>query len=368
MKNLFKKSYSSVIIHIASWLVYAVSVYLANKLKFPNARFVDVIFFLIPFVISFYASLFCIKQYASKGWLWGVFSFLFVFVIIATPGYIYIYYFLPRNGVIVFTNKIFKDFLFGAVFGYIKIYGFALIYFLAKEAIRKEKQLRLLQEQNAKSEQEKIQKELENAILKQNELNIQSEKLQMEYAFLRAQINPHFLHNTLNVLFSQALNVSQELADNILKLSKIMRYSMESLEYGNGAVSIEKELDHLQTLLDVHKLRFGADQVIYFSIEGKESGQQLPPLSIITVVENAFKYGDLTDRQHPLLIKVVLKPTEIYFFCKNKKKNGGMQMPSTSIGITNLSKRLDAAFKDRYQLTVNNESDFYTFELKVLQN
>lgn len=231
--------------------------------------------------------------------------------------------------------------------------------------MKKEKQIYALEEEKLQLEKQKIQNELENAILKQQELTSQQEKLQYEYAFLRAQINPHFLHNTLNVLFSQALDVSQELADNILKLSSIMRYSLENLEQINGKVLVETELAQLRTLIDINTLRFGNTIAISYSIQGKLEEQYVPPLSLITIVENAFKYGDIKDPLNPLVIKVILKPNEVYFYCKNKKKENHVQFSSLNIGITNLSKRLDIAFKDRYVLNVKNEKDFYTFELTV---
>ena len=87
-------------------------------------------------------------------------------------------------------------------------------------------------------QEEKLLNELENSKLKQQELKSQKDKLLLEYAFLRSQVNPHFLHNTLNVLFSQALEHSEELADNISKLSRIMRYSLESVEYESDKVFV----------------------------------------------------------------------------------------------------------------------------------
>ena len=182
---------------------------------------------------------------------------------------------------------------------------------------------------------------------------------------MRAQINPHFLHNTLNVLFSQALDYSQDLADNILKLSRIMRYSLESLEYESGKVSIQKELEHLQTLLEINTMRFGDSKTIEYSVEGQITGQMLPPLSIMTIVENAFKYGDLKDPSNPMQIKIVLKPNEIYFYCRNKKKKNNILLSSTNIGIANLSKRLDVTFKGMYEMKASDELEFYTLELIV---
>ena len=277
----------------------------------------------------------------------------------------YIYVLLPLLGVTLYSTTEVNYFFQEATLGYVKYFAFAMLYFYIQQYFKKEKQIYLLQEEKLHLEKQKIQNELENAILKQQELKSQQEKLQYEYAFLRAQINPHFLHNTLNVLFSQALDVSQELADNVLKLSSIMRYSLENLEHVNGKVSVQKELEQLQTLIEINNLRFGNTKTIMYKVEGEISGQTVPPLSLITIVENAFKYGDLKDIKNPLEIKVILSPGEIYFYCKNKKRKNRVQFSSLNIGITNLSKRLDISFKDKYTMKAEDEIDFYIFELTI---
>jgi LytS/YehU family sensor histidine kinase len=273
---------------------------------------------------------------------------------------------MPSAGIKLYTTTDINYFFEEAIFGYIKYFAFAALYFYIRQYIKKEKQIYLLEEEKLQLEKQKIQNELENAILKEQELKSQQEKLQYEYAFLRAQINPHFLHNTLNVLFSQALNVSQDLADNILKLSSIMRYSLENLEQVNGKVPVVKELEQLRTLIEINNLRFGNTRTVLYEVEGELGNQTVPPLSLITVVENAFKYGDLKDPLNPLQIKIVLKPDEVYFSCKNKKKVNYVQFSSLNIGITNLSKRLDVDFKEKYIMNAKNENDFYIFELTVI--
>lgn len=374
MSVLYKKKSkaATIALHTSVWLIYTVVVYLITLISSPKASFTGMLLFMLPFCVTFYLVVFCLGLYKKLPLLWSVLSFFMVFAFMASIAYLYIYFFLPRAGVKVFSTTDFKTFLQEALTGYIRYFSYAAIYFYAKENIVKERQLRIEREEKSAIEKEKVEKELENAILKQHEirdqkekLQLEKEKLQLEYAFLRTQINPHFLHNTLNVLFSKALTLSPELADNILKLSLIMRYSLESLEYDSGKVSIQKELENLQTLLDIHAMRFGDSKIIRYSIEGEADGQMLPPLSLITVVENAFKYGDLKDPQHPLEIRIVLKPREIYFYCLNKKKKNYIPMSSMNIGMTNLSKRLDSSFKGKYKMKATDAQDFYKFELNI---
>jgi len=112
-------------------------------------------------------------------------------------------------------------------------------------------------------------------------------------------------------------------------------------------------------------MRFDDSKVVDHSVEGEVGGQMLPPLSMITVVENAFKYGDLKDPQHPLLIRVVLHPSQVYFYCRNKKRKNHLALSSHNIGITNLRKRLDVAFEGKYKLQADEDDEFYSFELTV---
>lgn len=356
--NVLIAKNKQLLIHAAAWSFYAVFLFVTNKLTKPELTISNVVFYLLPFCITFYISLYCLNVYKEKGIWWSVASFLLVFFIMAILGYSYIYLLLPRFGVVVYSTLEIKAFLQDALQGYIRYFSFALLYFYFRKSIRKEVALRLLQ-------QEKSQQELENSILKQQELKAQKEKLQFEYAFLRSQINPHFLHNTLNTLFSEALNYSPELAENILKLSSIMRYSMESLEFESGKVSVQKELEHLQTLIDINILRFGKSKSIVYIVNGEVNGQMVPPLSFITIVENAFKYGDLKDTANPLTIQVNLKNHCVHFYCRNKIKRSGLQFSSSNIGISNLRKRLDVSFQGKYDMNVGNENDLYIFELNI---
>lgn len=351
--------------HLFVWLIYCLFLFTVNTFTEPNITFTKIAFSILPFCIAFYIIIYCLGLYKTKGIKWGIATFFIIFIVMGSLGYCYWYFLMPRLGVKLYKTTNINYFFQEAILGYVKYFAFAALYFYIRQYLKKEKRIHILEEEKLQLEKQKIQNELENAILKQQELKSQQEKLQYEYAFLRAQINPHFLHNTLNVLFSQALNVSQDLADNILKLSGIMRYSLENLEHINGKVIVEKELEQLRTLIEINSLRFGNTIAVLYSIEGKFDKQYVPPLSLITIVENAFKYGDIKDPLNPLLIKVILKPNEVYFYCKNKKKENHVQFSSLNIGITNLSKRLDIAFKDRYVMNAKNERDFYIFELTV---
>ncbi len=350
--------YFNVLVHISAWIVYISFIYIANYVANPNLKFITTVFYLLPFCVTFYVSCYFLNLYKKRKVLWSIASFFIVFIVMAFIGYCYIYLLLPLFGMKMHTSNKIGDFLKDAALQYFQAAAYATLYYHINESFKKERELRKLQE-------EKLRNELENSILKQKELKSQKDKLLLEYAFLRSQVNPHFLHNTLNVLFSQALEHSEELAENISKLSRIMRYSLESVEYDSDKVFVQKELDNLHLLIEINNIRFAYSKVIDYSIDGEVTDQMLPPLSIITVVENAFKYGDLKDARYPLSIKVVLKPGQVYFYCRNKIKKNNLELSSHNIGMTNLCKRLDVAFKGKYSMNARDDKDFYTFELTV---
>ena len=206
------------------------------------------------------------------------------------------------------------------------------------------------------------QKRIQELELNNRQLEIQ--QLHTEYNFLKAQVNPHFLYNTLNTLFSHAQYYSEELADNILKLSEIMRYSIEGLDKDNGMVNLKQEVHHLQNLIDIHQLRFSNELQIDFAVTGPVGDFTIPPLVFITFVENALKYGELKNSSHPLTIRLDAYQDRIRFYCRNKKKKKVFEK-SSGIGIQNVLKRLDVSYKGKYEVETNNEEEFYALELTL---
>jgi sensor histidine kinase YesM len=352
------KKYFFVMVHFSAWVVYGSFIYIVNRMVNPNLTIFKTFLYLLPLCFTFYVSLYFLNLSKTKKVLWSIASFFIVFLVLGFIGYCYIFFILPLFGTKINSSYKMGDFLKEVILNYVQYASYATLYFHVKESFKKERELSKLRE-------EKLRNELENAILKQQELKSQKDKLMLEYAFLRSQVNPHFLHNTLNVLFSQALEHSQDLADNISKLSRIMRYSLESVEYDSDKVFVQKELDNLNLLIEINNIRFAYSKVIEYVVDGEVTNQMLPPLSMITVVENAFKYGDLKDANNPLRIRVQLKPGQVYFYCKNKVRKNNLEISSHNIGMANLCKRLDVAFKGKYSMNACDDKDFYTFELTV---
>ena len=200
--------------------------------------------------------------------------------------------------------------------------------------------------------------------LESEKLQDEFEKIRLQNMFLRSQINPHFLHNTLNFLYAKSLPLSPELSEGILTLSNVMRYSLQQEEDSKGMVYLDKEIEHLENVIAIHQMRFSNNLNIDFSVEGDTSGVKLIPLVFITLVENGFKHGQLGDSDSPLKIRLVVEEATIFFQISNRKKTGPREI-SHGIGIDNIRKRLEYVYKTDYTFEIRDGGEFYRADLRL---
>jgi two-component system LytT family sensor kinase len=197
---------------------------------------------------------------------------------------------------------------------------------------------------------ERIQRDLEN------------QRLSAELSFLKSQINPHFLFNSLNSIYSLAYQRSETTPDAILKLSEIMRYML--YECNDNEVSLEKELQYLQNYIDLQKIRFGTKAFIDFKINGKVDGQQIVPLLLIAFIENAFKHGVANDEASPIRMLIEIDENKLYFYIQNKKHSNNRDSLG-GIGLINVKRRLDLLYPNSYKLDIVDDDKSYTCELSL---
>jgi two-component system, LytTR family, sensor kinase len=185
---------------------------------------------------------------------------------------------------------------------------------------------------------------------------IANEKLKAELSFLKAQINPHFLFNTLNNIYALASDQSEHTAAAVMKLSSIMRYVLT--EARNDLVPLEKEIQFTSHYIELQKMRLTDKTVIEFSIRGEPLGRQIAPLLLLPFVENAFKYGISTRERSPITILLEIKDNSLYFsICNHKHLNTTLRASdNTGIGISNTKRRLDLFYEDRYSLDIQDQS------------
>ena len=198
---------------------------------------------------------------------------------------------------------------------------------------------------------ERVQRDLEN------------QRLTAELAFLKSQINPHFLFNSLNSIYSLAYQKSDTTPEAILKLSEIMRYML--YESNDNKVDLTKELQYLQNYIDLQKIRFGNKAFVDFKITGDVGNQKIVPLLLIAFIENAFKHGVANDPSSPICLRINLDGTHLHFFMENKKHMMNRDTEG-GIGLNNVKRRLDLLYSGNYSLTIRDEANTYTCELSLV--
>lgn len=193
------------------------------------------------------------------------------------------------------------------------------------------------------------------------------EKLKTELAFLRTQINPHFLFNCLNNLYSLALQEKiQETAEGISKLSMLMRYTLH--DSSGDRVPLKKEMDYIEDYLTLQHLRIADEDDIYikFDVQGEVAQQEVAPMLFIPFIENAFKHG--LSLKSKTLIKILLKIQEgqLLFEVYNTINHTSKSIEAASgLGLVNVKRRLELLYPQQHQLDIEKTTDKYHVALKI---
>ncbi len=192
---------------------------------------------------------------------------------------------------------------------------------------------------------------------------IEKEKLGTELSFLKSQINPHFLFNTLNNIYSLALVKSEGTADAVLKLSSIMRYVLNETKH--ETVPLDKEIQFIKHYIELQKVRLTDNVSLEFNVEGDIEEQQIAPLILIAFVENAFKYGVSTKETSKLLFEIKADANSIYFTAQNNIVGDRGNGENTGIGLQNTKRRLELLYPDKHELKVTEENNLFIVYLKL---
>ena len=182
------------------------------------------------------------------------------------------------------------------------------------------------------------------------------EKTRGELHFLKAQMNPHLLYNTLSHFYAKAEDLDTDLANGILKLSEIMRYSLTDAT--DDKVSLEGEIEQIKNLIDLHQLRYGNKLFIDLKVDLQTENVEIYPLLLLSFVENALKHGQLQDKKFPLKIFIKAYHDTLEFKTENYKNKAAMII-STNIGLSNIQKRLEILYPQKYTLNITNEVENY---------
>jgi two-component system, LytTR family, sensor kinase len=199
-------------------------------------------------------------------------------------------------------------------------------------------------------------------IEKKNRL-MEAERLQSELSFLHAQINPHFLFNTLNSIYGLALIRSEFTADAVMRLSSLMRYILQDI--GKEIVFLEDEIESIQNYVELQKMRLSTTVDINLIISGNSSNKQIPPIILLGFVENAFKYGTSSHERTAIDLEIEITGNTLRFKTKNKIFPGRERNESFGIGTRNSERRLQLMYPNRHTFSIINNGQTYQLYLTI---
>lgn len=200
-----------------------------------------------------------------------------------------------------------------------------------------------------------LRREHENKLLS-------TERRAAELAFLKTQINPHFLYNTINMLYSLAYADNGPLASGLLQMAELMRYMLRDTP--DGQVELSQEIDYLKHYLALYRLRYAQQFCVDLHVEGDPTGHRVAPLLLVPFVENALKHGVLDDPATPVRLCLTLQPGEVEFIVENYCHNYLVDATS-GIGLTNLRRRLALLYRKRHVLRVGTIGRIHTAYLRL---
>lgn len=186
----------------------------------------------------------------------------------------------------------------------------------------------------------------------------EEEKITTELSYLKAQINPHFLFNTLNSIYAMALEKSDNTATAVVKLSGMMRYVLT--EANKDLVLLEKEISYLDSYIELQRIRYGNSLLLNYSVTGNISGKKIAPLILIPFVENAFKHGVNAEEDSAINIALTINDNTLNLRVTNNKVQVQLdEEDKTGVGIENVKNRLQFLYPGSYTLMIaDNETNF----------
>ncbi|MFN3850292.1 MAG: sensor histidine kinase [Spirosomataceae bacterium] len=193
--------------------------------------------------------------------------------------------------------------------------------------------------------------------------DLEKDKIETDLRYLKAQINPHFLFNSLNSIYALTISEKAYQSSNaLIKLSSMMRYLVTDSQ--QHFVSLHNELEYIKSYVDLQKLRFDDTVNIDFEIKGLPNGKKIAPLILISFIENAFKYGINPEIISTVRILIEIIDNELVMNVENRKVRVQLdKTESTGLGIMNTKQRLELLYPAKHSLSINETQETYKVEL-----
>ena len=201
--------------------------------------------------------------------------------------------------------------------------------------------------------------------LQEQKLEVEIQNINIEKDFLKSQLNPHFLFNTLNNLYGLSVKKDDSAPEVILNLSDIMSYTL--YESNAEKVALDKEIDFIKNYFELEKMRYPKDKNIQLEILGDDeiSGLYIAPLMTFTFIENAFKYGLKSSQNQFIKQEIEIKNKTFYFVLENDIDKTEIKKEFGGIGLENIKKRLQLLYPNQHILNIQTLENSFRIELKI---
>ena len=193
------------------------------------------------------------------------------------------------------------------------------------------------------------------------EIKVQSKETELQ--FLRAQLNPHFLFNSLNSIYSLVRNKSQEAPEAVITLSELMRYML--YEAKEEMVPLSKEINYIKNFMELQRFRLQDSSGLSIKIIGEYQDKRIPPLLLIPFVENAFKYGTDFNGKTDIQIKLEIFEEDFFFEVRNKIGTYRKDKVNSGIGLNNIENRLRLIYPENHALRITKDNGIYSVQLEL---
>jgi two-component system, LytTR family, sensor kinase len=346
----WKKSYN----HILFWVLHTTYIFFVIYIQYPQLDTFDFIILRSLLILSFYINVFFVYKYLLTRitLLHGLLLFILNFCLYFGLKYVHHYIFLPFIGHNRFWQPFdLKSFSITAVINFIEFSLYALGYWYFRYSIKSQQELHIKTETALRAEQVNLE--------------LEAQKNQLQYNFLKAQINPHFLYNTLAFIYAKTKRADEGAANSVHLLTEIMRYALDD-DKGDSMKSLDEEVEHMEKYIELNRLRFGDGFHLQYEKQGNTARIYIPHYTLIVFVENAFKHGIINDPKEPVVVHLIVEPEKWTFIVANKKNKARYESEEGGgLGLDNIKERLHMVYKDRHQLLINETNEAFHVHLSV---
>lgn len=194
---------------------------------------------------------------------------------------------------------------------------------------------------------------------------MENERIKSELDYLKAQINPHALFNSLNTIYGHIDKHNQVARNILLQFSELLRYQL--YDCATDKVSLQKEIAYIENYVAFQRLRKDERLIVHFKVGNIGQGLKIAPLMLVVLIENAFKFvSNFTDRPNKICIEIYTSGSVLYTnFQNTTEPQPAAASAGKGIGIANLQRRLELLYNHKYDLTVNNDYDCYETNLTI---